>query len=576
MPKLITDNLLDCTSSFSRFIERGWLRTMKKVSSILVEHLRKWGVRYAFGIPGKAVVPLLDEMEKQELTFILSRHECGGGFAASGYALQNLTLGIAVGTSGPGGTNLLTAAGQAKAYHLPVLFITGHPSMKDTGRALGQDSTFFGTDLVKLFEPLTLFSARIERSDLFPMYLRHALERALTGQRGPVHLSIPFDIFNEEIPDVEISLPTPLPLYSAHLEKVVKLLNKAEKPVLFIGKGVHICKAYEEILQLAELWKIPVMTTPGGKGTFPTHHSLSLGSFGLGGTESSDDYLRSGIDVMVVIGTKLSDMSLAGFSNEMYPKQVIQFDINPTFVGKSIHVPTVSIIGDARDNLQKLIQLARSTSFDYDQLSQPLFSPIRFSYPSNSPSDCMSAVEVMRTLRTGLPDETIMFGDDGSHTFYAIQHYDILKAGTFYFDDVFGTMGHAIGYSIGAKLAAPDKPIVCLTGDGCIMMHGMEISTAVCHQVAVIFVVLNNGRLDMVDKGMSVMVGKSMGTIYEKAINVSLFATSIGAKAYRIHNAIELQEALLEALEIQDAPTVIEVMVDPTEIPPILKRVLKQ
>lgn len=325
---------------------------------------------------------------------------------------------------------------------------------------------------------------------------------------------------------------------------------------------------------MAELWKIPVMTTPGGKGTFPTHHSLSLGSFGLGGTEASVDYLRSGIDVMVVIGTKLSDMSLAGFSSEMYPEQMVQFDINPTFVGKSLQVPTVSIIGDAKDNLQKLIKLARSTSFHYDQLSLPLLSPIRSSLSPSSTSDCMSAVEVMRTLRTGLPEETVMFGDDGSHSFYAIQHYDILKAGTFYFDDVFGAMGHAIGYSIGAKLAAPDKPIVCLTGDGCIMMHGMEISTAVCCQVAVIFVVLNNGRLDMVDKGMSAMVGKSMGTIYKKTINVSLVATSLGAKAYRIHNAIELKEAILEALEIHDAPTVIEVMVDPAEIPPILKRVL--
>jgi acetolactate synthase I/II/III large subunit len=547
---------------------------MKKVSSVLVEHLRKWGVQYAFGIPGKSVVPLLDEMEKQELSFILSRHECGGGFAASGYALRKQTLGVAVGTSGPGGTNLLTSAGQAKAYHLPVLFITGHPSMRNTGRALGQDSTFFGTDLVKLFEPLTLFSARIERSDLFPMYFRHALEKALTGQRGPVHLSIPFDVFNEEIPDVEISLPTPSPLYSAHLEKVVKLLNEAEKPVLFIGKGVHISKAYEEVLHLVELWKIPVMTTPGGKGTFPTHHSLSLGSFGLGGTESSVDYLCSGIDVMVVIGTKLSDMSLAGFSNEMYPKQMIQFDINPTFIGKSLHVPTISIIGDAKDNLQKLIELAKSTSFHYDQLPQPFISPIRPSDSPSSTSSCMSAVEVMQTLRAGLPEETIMFGDDGSHSFYAIQHYDILKAGTFYFDDVFGTMGHAIGYSIGAKLAAPDKPIVCLTGDGCIMMHGMEISTAVCHQVAVIFVVLNNGRLDMVDKGMTAMVGKSIGTIYEKVINVSLFAASLGAKAYRTHNENELKEALLEALEIHNTPTVIEVMVDPAEMPPILKRVL--
>ncbi|HEY4554069.1 MAG TPA: thiamine pyrophosphate-binding protein, partial [Bacillaceae bacterium] len=216
---------------------------MKTVAALLAEHLVKFNITHAFGIPGKAVVPLLLEMEKKNISFVLSRHESGGGFMAGGYALQNETLGVAVGTSGPGGTNMLTSAGQALSYHLPVLFITGHPTIKGTGRAMGQDSSFFGTDLVKMFEPVTLFSARVERGDQFPLYFQHALEKALTGRRGPVHLSIPADVLTQEIEPFELSLPEYQPSISPKIHEVRALLQKAKRPLLFVGKGVHISGA---------------------------------------------------------------------------------------------------------------------------------------------------------------------------------------------------------------------------------------------------------------------------------------------------------------------------------------------
>lgn len=181
---------------------------MKSIANILVSHFRKWEVRHVFGIPGKPIVPLIMELDKQGIAFILSKHESGCGYAASGYAMMNKTLGVAIATAGPGGTNLLTSAGQAKAYHLPVLFITGQQPINEVGKALGQDSTFFGTDLVKMFEPVTKFSARVERADQFKRYLQHALEKAHSGVKGPVHLSIPSDILNEQIEEFELDLPS--------------------------------------------------------------------------------------------------------------------------------------------------------------------------------------------------------------------------------------------------------------------------------------------------------------------------------------------------------------------------------
>ena len=256
---------------------------MRTISSILVENFRHWGIHHIFGIPGKAVSPILFEILNHELEFVLTKHEAAAGYEAAGYALMNERIGVAVGTSGPGGTNLLTAAGQAKASNLPLLIITGHPSMKDTGKPLGQDSSIFGTDLVDMFKSVTKFSARIERGDMLQPFLQHALETAVTGVKGPVHLSIPFDVLLEEIEPFQIDLPASHEMVSPRLTEVIDKVNDAKRPLIFLGKGVHSSSAYEEVQHLAEHWNIPVITTPGGKGTFPSNHKLSLGAFGLGG-----------------------------------------------------------------------------------------------------------------------------------------------------------------------------------------------------------------------------------------------------------------------------------------------------
>lgn len=544
----------------------------KKISRILAEHFKHWGVTDVFGVPGKAVCPLLFDLETEDVNFVLSSHECGAGYEAAGFALSKNTLGVAIGTTGPGGTNLLTAAGQAKAYHLPVLFITGHQPITSTGKAQGQDSSNFGTDLTKMFEPVTLFSARVERSELFPIYLKHAIEKAFTGNKGPVHLSIPYDVYMEEVESFYYPLPTNMgSVISPNLEDVLPILNNAKKPVLFLGKGVGIARAYEEVREVAERWNIPVITTPCGKGAFPSTHSLSLGGFGLGGTERATEYLRSGIDVMVVVGTKLSDMTLAGFSTDMNPESILHFDCDLTFVGKSIDVPTKVLLGDAKANLKKLLELVGDVSGSAFQEIAATSSLAKES--TNDTSTMLTSEQTVKTLRKHLPSDAILFGDDGSHTFYAVRHYDIYEPGTFFFDDVFGAMGHAIGFSIGAKIGTPHKTVVCLTGDGCTLMQGTEFITARNQQVPVIFVVLNNGQLDMVDKGMSFSTGHAVGTKYETPLHVTKFAEAMGVVSYRCHNDEELGEAVKQSLHAK-GPVVIEAVVDPTEVPPTLSRVV--
>lgn len=543
---------------------------MKSCASILVSNFKHWGIDHVFGIPGKAISPILFELLAQEMEFVLSKHEAAAGYEAAGYALMNEKIGVAVGTSGPGGTNLLSAAGQAKASNIPLLLITGHPSMKDTGTAMGQDSSIFATDLTDIFKSVTKFSARVERGDLLKPYLQHALEKAVSGVRGPVHLSIPFDILLAETDPFILDLPVAHELISPKLDEVSEKLHTAKRPLLFLGKGVHSSKAYAEVRHLAEHWQIPVMTTPGGKGTFPSNHKLSLGAFGLGGTTEASDYLAEPVDLLLVIGSQLSDMSTVGLTPAMYPEHILHFDYDPTFIGKSIPVPTTPILGDIKSNLNVLLKNTPkpdSDSFLLEIEPKPL--------EENVPGVRMSAIQVLKAMRNVLPKDAIVFGDDGSHSFYGIKHFDIHEPGTFFFDDIFGAMGNGIGYSIGAKLAAPEKLIVCLVGDGCMFMHGTEISTAYNYDSPVLFVVVNNGRLDMVEKGMRKMIGTSIGGIYETPLDAAKFAQSMGLEAVTCHTPVEISEEIKKALQrIQETnkPFVIEALVDEHEIPPTMGR----
>ena len=237
--------------------------------------------------------------------------------------------------------------------------------------------------------------------------------------------------------------------------------------------------------------------------------------------------LNERVDLLIVIGSKLSDMSIAGLSEAMYPEHVIHFDYDPTYIGKSIQVPTTPVLGDIKSNLTAILKDIPETN------SEAFLSPIELNpLQDNQPGERMSAVQVLRAMRNALPDDAIIFGDDGSHSFYGIKHFDIYKPGTFFFDDIFGAMGNGIGYSIGAKLAAPEKTIVCLVGDGCMFMHGTELSTAYNYNSPVLFIVLNNGRLDMVEKGMQKMIGTSIGGIYETPLDAAKFAESMGLTAY--------------------------------------------
>lgn len=538
---------------------------MRTVADYLAETLRNLGVTHVFGIIGKSICPAVLKMVDYGLEFIPGRHESSSGFAASGYALQTGKLGVAFATSGPGGTNLLTAAAHAKANNLPVLFITGHQSIQELGLPQCQDSSSYLADLAEMFRPATLFSKLVERGDHFGTLLNHALSIALGPNKGPVHLCIPFDVQTELLSQCRIVIPEPEPLLSvSNLNRIFPLIQQSNRPLIIAGKGVSRARAHDELLQLAESFNIPVITTPGGKGAIAWDHPLYHGPCGVGGFPHADDMLNQS-DLYIVLGSRLSDMTLCNLKPEHHPAHLIQFDADPTFVGKILSAQTLHITGDLKDNLQYLLGTL-------EDLPTPVRTTAPMDYTVPLPDlPQLSLASVLDGMSDLLPYDHKLFVDDGSHGFHAVQRYKVKKPGSFVFDAYFACMGNAIGMAIGAKAASPEETVVCITGDGCFMMLGTEINTAVCNNLNVIFIVVNNKQLDMALKGMEKTTGRIDGTLYEVPMDGAKFAESLGAVAFRAETLAEFSSALNTAQTLNQV-TVIELLTDRDEIPPTAHR----
>lgn len=538
---------------------------MRTVADYLTETLRNLGVTHVFGIIGKSICPAVLKMVDYGLEFIPGRHESSSGFAASGYALQTGKLGVAFATSGPGGTNLLTAAAHAKANNLPVLFITGHQSIQELGLPQCQDSSSYLADLAEMFRPATLFSKLVERGDHFGTLLNHALSIALGPNKGPVHLCIPFDVQTDLLSQCRIVIPEPEPLLSvSNLNRILPLIQQSNRPLIIAGKGVSRARAHDELLQLAESFNIPVITTPGGKGAIAWDHPLYHGPCGVGGFPHADDMLNQS-DLYIVLGSRLSDMTLCNLKPEHHPVHLIQFDADPTFVGKILSAQTLHITGDLKDNLQYLLGTL-------EDLPTPVRTTAPMDYTVPLPDlPQLSLASVLDGMSDLLPYDHKLFVDDGSHGFHAVQRYKVKKPGSFVFDAYFACMGNAIGMAIGAKAASPEETVVCITGDGCFMMLGTEIHTAVCNNLNVIFIVVNNKQLDMALKGMEKTTGRIDGTLYEVPMDAAKFAESLGAVAFRAETLAEFSSALNTAQTLNQV-TVIELLTDRDEIPPTAHR----
>ena len=555
-------------------------------AQLLVRYLEAEGVKYAFGIPGGPLMPIYEALhDSGRIQTVLAKHEEGAAFMADGYARVRRGLGVCLATSGPGCTNTVTGIATSFADGVPVLLITAQVSTEAFGKGAIQESTAQGVNVIDILRPMTKASLMLHRADKMGETIRHLLRTAMSGRPGPVHLNIPADLATKfSAPeDVHASKHRHSNFYFDRdsIKQAAQYLLRARSPAILAGNGINLSGAYDELKRLAEKLLIPVATTVKAKGAFPEDHLLSLGVFGFAGSPRADAYLLSGQpDVLLAVGTSLGEDATNGWDPRLKPKEaLLQIDIDPHQIGNNYPVK-VSLLGDAKTVLAELLhELNRQMQWVESPRSMEKIHEFRRQYPWCVGEEKMYSEEIplkpqrlMNDLSAVLPRDAIVFCDMGNHMAWAFHYLRMTRPHSMFHCLGFASMGHGVTACIGAKLAAPDRPVVAIVGDAGFAMNGMEVHTAVENNIPVVWLVLNNGGHGMVYHGENALFGGRFHTgLYRHPLDLCKMAEAMGASGRRVTRPGELRETLETAL-LDGRPTVIDAVIDREEVPPVGSR----
>ncbi|MFV2061675.1 MAG: thiamine pyrophosphate-binding protein [Gammaproteobacteria bacterium] len=571
-----------------------------EIGDLLIHYLSQIGVEYVFGVPGGAIEPLYNALARSERKngprAIVARHETGAAFMADGYYYYSGKLGVCCATTGPGATNLTTGMCSAYQHRIPMLVITAQTTSNHFGRGAFQDSSCTGVDIMGIFEHCTRYNSLVSHIDQFEHKLVSALHHALGTTPGPVHLSIPVDIFRQETsikkPSFDLSRLqiSPATFDTVAFEQLKTILLKARKPVIAVGS---YCKhAIKLIMDVASLLQAQVVTTPQGKGLVDPYHPLYRGVVGFAGHHDAHQVLvDSEVDVIIAIGTSLGEWATDGWNPELLLNDRMihiseaEFDFSRSpqaqlhVLGnletlftklqasllKHYSVETIKTINKNKIHLQKT---KHELHFKLDETNtQPNFSkPIK-------PQD------LMLTLTEFFPDNTLYLADIGNSMAWATHYlnpkrqYDApLKSRAYLRTSMeFAAMGWAIGASIGTALACPGDPVVCITGDGSMLMSGQEITVAIQQQLPVIFVILNDAGLGMVKHGQRLANAEAVGFELPK-IDFAGIAHSMGMPGYVIRSSYDFERLDADVICRRAGPTILDVRIDDEQVPPMASR----
>jgi len=463
-------------------------------STVLLEALRREGVEVIFGYPGGSVLPLFDDIYKEKFPFILSRHEQGSTHMADGYARASGKPGVVIVTSGPGATNTVTGLATAMMDSVPVIVITGQVPVA----VIGNDA-FQEADVVGITRPITKYNYLVKSARDLPRVIREAFHIATTGRPGPVLIDLPKDVQTApaEMPEkVEMNLPGYKPSSKGNprqIERAARLINEAERPVLYAGGGVISSGATGELAELARKAQIPVTTTLLGLGAFPETDPLSLQMLGMHGTACANAAV-SNCDLLIAVGARFDDRITGDVSRFSLGSKKIQIDIDPTSVGKSVQVE-IPVVGDAKKILAELVGKVTSAKHD-DWLAR--IAAWKKKYPLTYGDGEIPPQFVVEKIHEATEGKAIIATDVGQHQMWAAQFYRYSAPRSFLSSGGLGTMGYGFPAAIGAKVACPERDVVCISGDGSFQMQLQQLATAVTCGIAVKIALLNNGFLGMV------------------------------------------------------------------------------
>ncbi|MFN3947122.1 MAG: biosynthetic-type acetolactate synthase large subunit [Aquificaceae bacterium] len=549
----------------------------RKGADIVIETLKEEGVEVVFGIPGGAIMEVYDALYRDgSVKHILARHEQGAGHMAEGYAKATGKVGVAIATSGPGATNLVTAIADAYMDSVPVVFITGQVPT----HLIGNDA-FQEVDIVGITRPITKHNFLVKRIEDLPLIIRQAFYIAKTGRPGPVLIDIPKDI-TQKLSDVEIpsleEVKESLPGYKPHLEgnlqqirRAIKFMVEAKRPVLYVGGGAVQAEAQKELVELAELMKIPVTTTNMGKGAFPENHPLALHMLGMHGTYYANMAVYN-CDLLIAVGARFDDR-VTGKIEEFAPQaKIIHIDIDPASISKNI-VVDVPIVGDVKIVLRKLLEELKREALKmlYPEERQKWIEQIekwKKKHPlTYSMSDKVIKPQyVIEQIYEATKGEAIITTGVGQHQMWAAMFYKYSFPRQFINSGGLGTMGFGLPAGIGAKIGRPDREVFVIDGDGSFMMTMQEIITAVHYQVPVKVAIINNSYLGMVRQWQELFYDRRYAEVdLSTQPDFVKLAESCGAVGFRAEKPSDVRQIIEEALKIQDKPVIMDFHVDKEE-----------
>lgn len=576
-----------------------------ELGDLLVAYLQQLSVEYVFGVPGGAIEPLYNALarnsRRNDLRAITARHETGAVFMADGYARQTGKIGVCCATTGPGTTNLITGVASAYENQIPLLVITAQTAIDRFGRGAIQESSCTGTNTVGMLQFCTRYNSLVSHAQQLEHKLVTAILTAHQSPNGPVHLSIPLDILRSpalvEKPsyDLAAQLRPFSPIDSAATGEFFRTISQARKVIFVIGENCGA--AIGTILQLANIINAVIMTTPQGKGLVSPYHPLFAGVLGFAGHDNAKAALHNPeTDVIVAIGTKLSEWVTGGNDScALLNERLVHIDSTAEHFTYSpmagLHIKGC-LNAIFADLLQRMLK-ERNDQLRIDNGALEQINHVRINnrnklgFRLHEEFKCHTDVvpikpqRLMQVLSEIFPASTCYLVDAGNSYAWAIHYLHPLDRrcsgprpmdGGFLRSAMeFATMGWAIGAAVGTALAKPGRPVVCICGDGSLLMNGQEMTVAVQEHLPVIFIVLNDAELGMVKHGQRLANSEAIGFKLPH-VDFAAYASAMGAVGHTIRSSQDLLSLNIETICHRAGPTLIDVQIDAEEVPPMQMR----
>ncbi len=532
----------------------------------IVKCLEKEKTEYVFGYSGVAIDPFWNKILDTNIKSVLIRTEQNAAHCASGYARISGKTGVCAVTSGPGATNLITGIATAYADSIPLVAITGQVNSDMIGSDVFQEA-----DITGAVESFVKYSYLVRDVADIPRIFKEAFYIASTGRKGPVLIDIPFDIQNAEFPGKfvypeTISMRTYKPTVKGNMvqiKKVIKEVEKAKKPIICVGGGVHLSNATKELRQFAELNNVPVVSTMMGIGVMPTDHPLYFGMVGNNGQSYANKAMNES-DLLLMVGARVADRAVNRPDLITENKVMVHIDVDPAEIGKNVG-PTIPLVGDIKHIFQDFLEQddhADDHTEWINTIREYKETALLKAKKTVKKSKYVQPKEFITKLSEAMKNDAVYVADVGQNQMWSCA-YHIVKNGRFITSGGMGTMGYSIPAALGAKLANPKKQIVAVMGDGAFQMSMMELATMRQYGVAVKVVVIKNGYLGMVREHQHYAYNDNYSMVELKGDpELSLIAAAYGMDYAKVDGNSDLEKEL-KAFLSEDSSALMEVIVDP-------------